>query len=310
MKTILNLIKIKHWIKNFFIFAPLIFSLQLFNPDKILYTLIAFISFCFISVLIYIINDIKDRKNDAIHPKKKLRPIASGKIKPAAALIIGFIFFSIGITLSVLFNNISSTLIILLYFVLNIFYTFLFKGIAILDVFIIAIGFCLRVLLGADVISVSLSNWMLLATFSISLIIGFGKRRQELYSLGDNAENYRNNLTEYTQFFLDIMIIISTSLTIVSYALYTMDPITINKFNTTNLIFTVPFVLFGVFRYLHLIYCKGKGGSPEDIVSSDPGIIITVVLWIITVLILIYNDLLINNLNLILNFLNNKLMLK
>jgi decaprenyl-phosphate phosphoribosyltransferase len=287
MKKFLELIKIKHWIKNTFIFGPLIFSLYLLQFDKVLRTLIAFFAFSFVSVLVYILNDIKDKDSDASHPIKALRPIASGQIKPAKALFVGLLFGITGFGLAV-YLGMPSFLVVSLYFILNIFYILILKNFVILDVIIISIGFCLRVLLGAFVISVTLSNWMLFTTFAVSLMLGFGKRRHELEYLGLKAQSHRNSLKEYDKPFLDMLIMASTSITIISYALYTMDPDVTRKFGTEGLIYTVPFVLYGLFRYLHLVHSKGKGGKPQEVVVNDPGIIITVVLWFILIILLIY----------------------
>ncbi len=291
MKIFFQLIRLRHWLKNLFIFAPLIFALHLFNYEKLIKSIIAFVCFSFVSVLVYIINDIKDKKNDSLHEIKKLRPIASGKVKPIFAIFIGLLFGIPGLLFSLILG-IPSASIILIYLIITILYTYIFKNFVILDVFIISLGFCLRVLLGSTAIGVTLSHWMLLTTFSISLIIGFGKRRHELDLLGDDAPNHRNILAEYNKNILDIMIIISTSITAISYALYTMNEDIINKFGTAGLILTVPFVLYGLFRYLLLIYCKGKGGSPEELIINDPGIIISVILWLVVILLQIYfNDL-------------------
>ena len=287
MKTFFELIKIKHWVKNFFVFAPLIFALQLFNLTGFIDVITTFFCFSFIAVSVYIINDIKDRKNDAVHPEKSKRPIASGKIGTAAALTIGSFFFISGILLS-LFVGLNIMITVLLYFTMNILYTFFLKNVIILDIFIIAIGFCLRVLAGSEAIDVELSNWMLLATFSVSLIIGFGKRRHELSLLGGNATEHRKIFSRYNKEFLDMMIIISTAITAISYALYTMDDETVAKLGTDKLIFTFPFVLYFLYRYLHLIYMEKKGGNPEELVVTDIGIIITVILYLVLLVALIY----------------------
>jgi len=287
MKTFLKLIRVKHWIKNLFVFAPLFFAKELFHFEMLTKSLIAFFSITFISVLVYIINDIIDKKTDAVHKIKKERPIASGKVKPLSAFLLGLIFFIIGFLFLLLLDN-ASKLIIISYFILNILYTFFFKHVTILDVFIIAAGFCLRVLLGAIVINVTLSYWMLFTTFTVSLIIGFGKRRHELEFLGEEAKHHRKNFKDYNKPLLDILIIISTTLTIINYTLYTMDADIIKKFGTGGLILTVPFVIYGLFRYLLLIYCKDKGGSPEELVTNDIGLIISVVLWVISILGFVY----------------------
>lgn len=287
MKTFFKLIKINHWVKNLFIFAPLTFSLHLFDLISLIRAIIIFFSFSFVSVFVYIINDIKDKEIDLAHPQKALRPIASGKIKPVTALFIGTLFCITGIIIA-LYINLLTVLILLTYFLINILYSFKLKNIVILDVFIIAAGFCLRVLIGSVAINVPLSNWMLLTTFTISLMLGFGKRRHELVLLKDNADNHRGILSEYNKEILEIMIIISTSITAISYALYTMESAAIDKFNTKHLILTVPIVIFGLFRYLLLVYRKDKGGAPEKLVISDPGIIFAVILWFLVILFLLY----------------------
>ena len=217
MKSFLNLIKIKHWIKNFFIFTPLIFSLQLFNTKSLFQSIVSFFNFSFVAVFVYIINDIKDKKTDSQHPAKSQRPIASGKISIPVAVCTGAFFFAAGIYCALLFNP-KTVFILVSYFIINIFYTFFLKEIVILDVFIIATGFCLRVLLGSMAIGVELSHWMLLTTFSVSLVLGFGKRRHELVLLGKNAFHHRNILGEYNKEILNIMIIISTAITAIDPA--------------------------------------------------------------------------------------------
>lgn len=281
MKTILDLLRVKQWIKNLFIWAPLIFSLKLFSAESLYKTLITFFAFCFIAVLVYIINDVKDKKCDSHHPVKSKRPIASGKIPVNAALFIGLVFAAASIGLSLLVSP-KVTAVIIGYLVLNLLYTFFFKYMVILDVFIIALGFCMRVFIGSVAINVVLSHWMMITTFSVSLLLGFGKRRHELILLHKKAFDHRSILGEYSKEILDIMIIISTAITAIGYALYTMDSSTIDRFHTSSLIYTVPFVLFGLFRYLFLVYNKEKGGKPEEVVVSDPELIITVVLWLVT----------------------------
>ena len=278
LKTLSHLIRTRHWVKNTLLFAPLIFSLNLFNIPYLIYTILAFFSFSFVSVFIYIINDIKDIETDAIHPVKSKRPLPSGDITKKNAFFIGLFFFILGISLSI--TNLKCLIIVLIYFFMNLLYTFKLKRVVIVDIFVIALGFCLRVLMGAVAINVNLSNWMLLATFSVSLILGFGKRRHELVLLKEDASGHRE--------ILDIMITISTGLTAISYALYTMDPDLINKFGTDSLIYTFPFVMYGLYRYLYIVYHKSKGGSPEEDLITDKGILIAVLLWGIMIIILLY----------------------
>lgn len=288
MGSFLNLIKIKHWIKNiFFIYAPLVFSLQLLNLQKLFDETVAFISFSFVSVFVYILNDIKDKDSDAKHPVKSKRPIASGKISTIKAFIIGTIFLLLGIFAS-LFSGIGVTIILVIYIIINVFYTFILKHIVVIDVFIIAFGFFLRVLLGSVAIDVNLSHWMALSTFALSLFLGFCKRRNEMNTLGEEAINCRTNLKDYTVQILDIFIIISSSVTVMSYALYSMDSDVVGKLGTDKLIYSFPFVIYGVFRYLYLVYCKNMGSNPEDIAVKDVGIVTAVILWFVLIVFLIY----------------------
>lgn len=282
----LNLIRIKHWVKNLLVFGPVIFSLNLFNDHFLIKTIAGFLSLSFVSVFIYIINDIKDKESDKIHPLKSQRPIPSGKVTVNKAFVIGLLFFIAGITVSLL--NLKSTIILVTYLIMNILYTFYLKKIVILDIFIISIGFCLRILLGAVLIDVALSKWMLLATFSISLILGFGKRRHEIVLLKDDATEHREILGEYNKEILDIMIIISTGLTAISYALYTMDSGLIAKFGTEALIYTFPPVIYGLYRYLFIVYKKSKGGKPEEDLLTDPGILSAGFIWVTMIITILY----------------------
>ncbi|HRU44962.1 MAG TPA: decaprenyl-phosphate phosphoribosyltransferase, partial [Spirochaetota bacterium] len=281
-------IKIKHWIKNiFFIYAPLVFSLQLLNLQKLFDATMAFISFSFVSVFVYILNDIKDKDSDARHPVKSKRPIASGKISTTKAFIIGAVFLIFGIFVS-LFLGLDATIILLIYVITNVFYSYILKRIVVIDVFIIAFGFFLRVLLGSVAIGVNLSHWMALATFALSLFLGFCKRRNEINILGEEAVNCRTNLKDYTVQVLDIFIIISASVAVMSYALYSMDREVVEKLGVDNLIYSFPFVIYGVFRYLYLVYCKNMGANPEDIAVKDVGIVTAVILWAVLIVFLIY----------------------
>ncbi len=287
IKLFFELIKIKHWVKNLFIFAPIIFALKLFDINSLLRTFLTFAAFSLCNVLTYVINDVKDLENDKKHPRKSGRPIASGRISRVSAVLIGVAFFT---SVSVIAFSVDFKIfvIILLYLILNLFYSFVLKHIVILDVFIIAVGFCIRVFAGSAAIDVALSDWMLLATFCISLLIGFGKRRNEIETLGDEARHHRKNLSDYNKKILDIMIIISCALTAFCYALYTMEDSVVARYGSGKLIFTTPIVLYGIYRYLLLIYVKGKGGNPEELVVTDKGILFSVVLWVASVVFIIY----------------------
>ena len=278
----------KHWIKNLFVFAALIFSLNLFNIVKLMASLQAFFAFCLASSFVYIINDIIDIEQDRKHPKKRNRPIASGKISIKNAIIISIICLITSVTLAY-FININTLIVITVYIFVNIFYSIKIKNVVILDVMFIALGFILRMIAGATAIEVSFSNWILLTTFCISLFLGFGKRRAEMLLANNNTQkNTRFVLKLYSVQFLDYMILSSVTLTIISYALYTIDSEVIKRFGTDKLIYTVPLAIYGIFRYLYVIYRSDRDGDPTEVVLKDKSIISVVLLWILLVIGLIY----------------------
>ena len=277
-----KLIRIKQWLKNVFIFAPLIFSHHLLDMGDFIKTVMIFFAFSLVSVLVYIINDIHDCKQDAMHPKKKSRPIAAGTISKTSALIIGIFSFFIGIAIAYFTKQTMTIVTLLIYFIINLFYTFFLKHVVILDVFIIAIGFCIRVIIGAIAIAVQPSQWIISTTFAISLVLGFGKRRHELLSLKQEAVEHREILGKYTSRLLDTMICISASITAISYMFYTMES------GISKLFYTFPLVLYALFRYLYIVYDKNKGGKPEEDLINDKGIIFTVILWGLMIIGILY----------------------
>ena len=287
MKKFLELIKIKHWIKNVFVFAPIVFSLRLFEIDLLSREIAASLCFCFVSVLVYIINDITDKENDKNHPVKSSRPIASGQVSIPVALIVGCLFFSVGIAGSI-FIDWRLAIILSVYLILNILYSLWLKKVVIVDVFIIAIGFCLRIAAGSVAIDVHLGHWMLLAVFGLSLFLGFGKRKNEIDSLGEESEIYRPGYSHYTSRIIDILIMLSASVAALSYAFYAIDTVTTDKFGSGGLVYSIPFVLFGLFRYIYLLYCENKGSNPEELAVKDWGIIFAVFGWIAVVVYVIY----------------------
>jgi 4-hydroxybenzoate polyprenyltransferase len=285
---LLESLRPKQWIKNLFIFAGILFSQNLLNLRLLTKTIEAFLIFCILSGAVYIVNDIVDREKDKLHPYKSKRPIASGKLKVSSALMAVSLFVPLALILAFFLNR-NFFLVSIGYFLLQVGYSFVFKNIVILDVFAVALGFVLRVAAGTIVIEVSISSWLLVCTILLALFLGLSKRRHELVVLGD-AEGHRAVLREYSPYLLDQMISVVTASTVIAYTLYTMSGETIRKFGTKNLIFTVPFVLYGVFRYLYLIHQKGAGGSPEILIVTDKPLIIDILLWIITVFIIIYRS--------------------
>ncbi len=285
----LRLIRPKQWIKNFIAFAPLIFAKQLFEIHQLLTAVGVFAAFCLTASSVYILNDIADIEADRAHPEKKNRPLASGALSTGTAIIVLAVLLIIdGFILSTL--NYRFVLIAVAYFVLNIAYSFKLKEIVLLDVFIIAAGFMLRVLGGAYAIDVQVSSWIVLCSLFISLFLGFAKRRSELVQTsGLTGRSIRKVLRVYRVDFIDQMLTIAAAGAVISYALYTVAPRTLEVFGTDKMIYTTVFVIYGVFRYLYLIHTSPSIENPTNALISDPPILITGVLWIITCIGLIYS---------------------
>jgi 4-hydroxybenzoate polyprenyltransferase len=272
----------KQWIKNSFVFAALLFSQNLTNLRLLITSIEAFVTFCFVSVGVYLLNDLLDIEADKNHPKKSLRPLASGKLNPFVAKIGLVVIFTVSLTASYLINAFFSA-IVLLYIVVQVAYSSFLKNVVIMDVFCIAGGFFLRVIGGAEAIAVPVSSWLLVCTIFISLFLGLTKRRHEIVLLSTEAGKHRKVLEEYNSNFLDQLIGIVTAGTVISYSLYTLSIETVTKFSTDKLWFTIPIVLYGVFRYLYLVYCKGEGGNPEIVLLGDKHLVGCILLYIVFV---------------------------
>ncbi len=294
MRDIIKLLRVKQWIKNFFVFGPIIFSKHLFDIQYVNAALLAFLSFCLLSSTIYIINDIVDLDIDKLHPIKKNRPITSGRISVPVAIIIAGVLFLIVVYINIFLEHYFQ-LVSLSYFILNILYTFWFKHIVILDVFSIAGGFMLRVLGGAIVINVPASPWLIICTLFISLFLAFAKRRSEIITMEDKQNSTtRKVLDDYDLKFLDIMLVITSSGMAISYSLYTVSERTIKELNTDNLIYTTIFVLYGIFRYLYLLLKKNIGEDTAQVLLKDTPMMINIFLWVITCIIILYRGYLLN----------------
>jgi len=289
IKTYIKLFRIPQWIKNLFVFVPLLFSQNLFEGRTLLTSIEAFILFCLTSSIIYVINDIVDIKADQAHPTKKLRPLPSGKISKKSALTSVIILLVITIFL-VSFFNLRFISCITLFFFLNIFYTFSFKHIVLLDVFSIAAGFMLRIIGGALIISVEISSWLLLTTMFISLFLGVMKRYSELaITLEDKTGVTRKVLTDYSLDFTRQLSTIAAAGVIICYALYSVSQRTVRVFGTENLIYTTPFVVFGIFRYMYLVFMNNEGENTTQMMLTDLPMILTVLLYILTTVVIVYN---------------------
>lgn len=275
------------WVKNVFVFAALIFSQRFTDLPSVLSSLLIFTAFSAVASAIYLINDIADYERDRLHPKKKLRPIAAGQLSRGRAGLMAAVLAPLGLALGFSLNATAGTTL-LFYGLMNLAYSFKLKHVVLLDVFIIALGFLLRVSVGAFAIRVALSPWLLICTFFIALFLAFCKRRHELVSLGEAAAEHRGILGEYSVAFIDKMISSLAAMTVMSYALYSIDPAVVARLKTDALVLTVPLVLFGVFRYLYLVHQHQMGGSPTEIVLKDRSIQAIVGLYLALLLPFIY----------------------
>ncbi len=291
-KELWRALRPRQWTKNLFVFAGLVFSLHLVDLARLLQVVVAFLVFCMASGSIYLFNDLADLERDRKHPLKRLRPLASGRLSPALAwgelvvLVVGLL--ALGWWVGVQF-----LLVVLVYMAIQVLYTLFLKRVVILDVFCIAAGFVLRVVAGAVAIQVDVSRWLLICTIMISLFLGLAKRRHELTLAGEEATSHREVLAEYSPYLLDQLISVVTAATVLSYTLYTTAPETMAKFGSGNLVFSVPFVLYGVFRYLYLIHMKGggaggAGGSPENTLLGDRPLLVNIGLWVLVVTAVLY----------------------
>ena len=275
IRDCIRLIRIKHWVKDVFIFAPLIFSLNFYKPIYIGRTLIMCAAFCLAASSVYAFNDVADRKRDRLHPKKKNRPVASGAVPVSSALILAAVLFLAAAAVSGTLG-LPSLLIVLAYVGLNVAYSLLLKNQTFIDVMVIATGFLIRVVAGALAIGVELSSWMLLTTFFLSLFLGFGKRRKEAV---EGSAGHRAVFRDYTIELLNSLLIITAALTIITYSLYVVTSKTMIALGREKFIATIPFVVFGVFRYMYLIFRANDGGDPAEVLLKDRVMLIDIALW-------------------------------
>ncbi|MBG9788227.1 decaprenyl-phosphate phosphoribosyltransferase [Brevibacillus laterosporus] len=267
----------QQWTKNLLVFAALLFSLHKVSIHLLGKSLIAFFLFCMVSGCVYILNDFADIKNDRNHPEKRFRPMASGALNPFLGLAFGC-----GLLIASLFSAFHFDLwfgsVLLFYFLINVAYSFKLKHVVILDVMIISAGFVLRAIGGSLMIGTPFTPWFLLCTMLLSLFLAISKRRHELYLLQEEKGSHRKVLDNYSIELLNQLNTIVTSATIISYSLFTFT-----SGRTIQLMWTIPFVIFGIFRYLYLIMMGNKGGSPEKVLLEDKPILVTVLLYVVAV---------------------------
>lgn len=285
LKNYLNLIRIKHYLKNFLVFAPLLFSGNFFEGSYLLNNILAFIAFSFIASVVYIINDIRDVEKDKLHPIKKNRAIASGKVSKIEGIIIAIILFLIAIGINLfIYASVFAFIILIIYLLINIAYSFGLKNIPIIDILILSFGFLLRVFYGATILDLNVSNWLYLTILSISFYLGLGKRRNEI----DKSKNSRKVLEQYNRNFLDKNMYMCLGLTIMFYSLWCVDPINSSRFSGINyLLITVPIVMIICMKYS--LDIEGDSfGDPVDVVFSDKTILVLVAIYAILIFLLLY----------------------
>jgi 4-hydroxybenzoate polyprenyltransferase len=275
------------WTKNLLVFAGLLFGRRLFDSASVVDAVSAFLVFCALSAVVYLLNDVADRDSDRLHPLKSQRPIASGALPVPVALGVALALGS-GALASAFAIGPAFATAAAAYLALQILYSFALKHVVIIDVLTIAIGFVLRAVGGAVAVHVEISHWLLVCTILLALFIALAKRRHEIVLLASDAATHRPILGEYTPYLLDQMIGVVTASTLISYIFYTISPETQVKFGTAWLGLTIPFPLYGIFRYLYLVHQREGGGSPADLLLTDRPLLACVALWALTVAVIIY----------------------
>lgn len=283
----LKLLRPKHWVKNLFLFIPLFFVGEIFNVEKLIVVLGGFVCFSLLASSIYIINDYRDIEADKAHPTKSKRPLASGTVSKNAALVIFALLVITGLG-GAYFIDQKFTFILTLYFLLNLAYSFGLKNISILDIFIVSIGFVLRIKAGGALGNIAVSEWLMLMVFLLALFMAIAKRRDDVILKISSGKDMRAASKGYNMDFLNTSLALVSAVIIVCYLMYTMDQITMARFNTYRLYYTSIFVIAGLMRYLQIAYVENNTGSPTAVLYKDRFIQITILLWILSFYVIIY----------------------
>ncbi len=295
MKRVTNYLKLMRpyqWVKNVFVFVPLIFSKNLMDPSLLWATLLIFFAFCLTASSIYVVNDIADRESDQLHPLKKDRPIASGSVSVTEGWILSVILLAAAFAISVAGGTrLMAGVALAGYVALNLLYSFELKRHVLIDLFVIAIGFILRILAGGYAIDVKVSSWLIMTTLFISIFLGVAKRRGEFVQVGRSGEeSSRRVLAQYDLDLIDQILSVSAASVIIAYALYTVSERTVHAFHTEALIFTTIFVTYGIFRYLYLVHKMGLGENPTNVLLTDMPMMLNSVLFVISLVGIIYKQ--------------------
>lgn len=287
MMSFLRALRPHQWTKNLLVFAALLFSKHLFEPGPFVRASLAFVCFCGLAGAVYLWNDIADIERDRLHPKKKHRPLAAGRLSIRTATL-GAIALVTGALTASFALDVRLGLCASAYLGLNLAYSFGLKHVVILDVLSISMGFVMRALAGAYAIDVPVTEWLLVLALLLALFLALAKRRHELTSLSADATSHRAILAEYSPYLIDQMTSVVTASVVTAYTFYTLSPETVQKFGTSKLSWTLPLVLYGIFRYLYLVHQKERGDSPTDMLLTDKPLLVTVALWVVLVIAIVY----------------------
>lgn len=287
LRALIQSLRPHQWTKNLVLFAALGLSKHLFEAEPLVRSLAAFVVFCGLSGTVYLINDVADVERDRLHPRKRLRPIASGALPIPTALVAASLLGVVSLGAAALLAP-AFLVCAALYLALNLLYSFRLKEVVIVDVLAVSLGFVLRAAAGAVAIPVQISDWLLICTILLALFLTLCKRRHELVSLSEGASEHRKILAEYSPYLLDQMIAVVTASCVTAYAFYTTAAETRDKFQTDRLTWTIPFVLYGIFRYLYLVHRKEQGGSPTDVLITDRPLLLAVALWALAIVLIVY----------------------
>ncbi len=285
LSALIRAMRPKQWAKNAFVFAALVFDGRLFETPLLARATLAALIFCLVSGVVYLVNDLGDIEKDRQHPKKRNRPLAAGELSPTTAIVAAVVIIGVSVPLAFVLST-GLGAVLMGYFVLQVAYTFVLKNLAIIDVLSVAAGFVLRAVAGAVVIGVVISPWLYVCTTLLALLISFSRRRHELVLLESEAVNHRASLDDYTVHLLDHMIAVAASTTVIAYSLYTF--LAPNVPANHAMMLTIPFVLYGIFRYLYLIHVQNEGGSPEEMFLKDKPLLLNFGLWGLTVIAILY----------------------
>lgn len=281
-----RILRPRQWVKSSFVFTGILFANAWRQPQMAQRVLLAAVAFSLAASGVYIINDLVDRPQDRNHPRKKLRPLAAGEVSVSVAVVLLCAVLPVALLLGYLVST-RVMIILIIYVLVNIAYSIHLKHVVILDVFIIASGFMLRILAGTLGVNIAPSQWLLLCGWMMALFLGFAKRRAELYALSDDGPTHRRVLGHYQPVLLDNLIVITATCVVLSYSLYTMAAATIQTHHTESLIYTVPFVIYGIFRYIYSLHRQSAGGDPALQIFSDPHLLMAILGWLLVTLWLI-----------------------